>query len=130
MHTEIQYLICYRAGRTSYLKKQNEDEWEEIDELRRNTRVNAQTNQKEMKDVVENPKETTTEGKVRKKRGRMLPAPIENLTEFNVANYLSDMPSGITIGQAMHFIPKYQSGVRRAIQRTREKLDRDRKSVV
>src|ERR1044072_8597360 len=115
----------YTTGRTSYPKKQNEDEWEEIDELRRNTRVNAQTNQKEMEEVVETPKETTTESKVRKKRGRMLPAPIENLTEFNVANYLSDMPSGITVGQAMHFIPKYRSGVRRAIQRTREKLDRE-----
>ena len=51
----------------------------------------------------------------------MLPAPIEKLDEFNVANYLNDLPCGLSIGQAAHEIPKYRSGLIRAVKRTREK---------
>src|SRR5436305_7603155 len=48
-------------------------------------------------------------------------APIEQLTEFNVANYLRDLPCGLSVGQAAHEIPKYRSGLIRAVRRTREK---------
>ena len=59
-----------------------------------------------------------TPKKIRKK---MMPAPIEALDEFNVASYLQNLPCGLTIGQAAHNIPKYRSGMVRALRRTREK---------
>ena len=59
--------------------------------------------------------------KVKKPRRKMLPAPIEQLTEFNVANYLRDLPCGLSVGQAAHEIPKYRSGLICAVRRTREK---------
>ena len=49
--------------------------------------------------------------KSKKVRRKMLPAPIEQLTEFNVANYLRDLPCGLSVGQAAHEIPKYRSGL-------------------
>ena len=57
----------------------------------------------------------------KKKRGKLLPAPIEQLTEFNVANYVKDLPCGLTVEQAAHNIPKYRSGLIQAVKRTREK---------
>ncbi|PKY60196.1 hypothetical protein RhiirA4_333276 [Rhizophagus irregularis] len=57
----------------------------------------------------------------KKARRKMLPAPIEQLNEFNVANYLRDLPCGLSVGQAAHEIPKYRSGLIRAVKRTREK---------
>ena len=40
---------------------------------------------------------------------RLLPAPIEQLTEFNVSTYLQNLPCGLSVGQAAHAIPKYCS---------------------
>ena len=56
---------------------------------------------------------------------RLLPAPIEQLTEFNVANYLSQLPCGLSVGQVAHEIPKYRSGLIKAVRRTREKDPKD-----
>ena len=83
--------------------------------------MNAQT---ERMEGIEDTTETTevVEGtKKKKKQERMMLAPIESLTEFNIAEYLSSLPSGLTVGQAAHFIPKYQSGMRKAMQRSRER---------
>ena len=35
-------------------------------------------------------------------RRRLLPAPIEQLTEFNVSTYLQNLPCGLSVGQAAH----------------------------
>src|SRR5579859_60491 len=51
---------------------------------------------------------------------KLTPAPIEDLTEFDIANYIRSLPSGLTIGQAAAQFPKYRSRVRRSIQRRRE----------
>src|SRR6266536_1664007 len=59
--------------------------------------------------------------KEKKPRRKMIPAPIEQLNEFNVATYLQDLPCGLSVGQAAHEIPKYRSGLIRAVRRTREK---------
>ena len=34
----------------------------------------------------------------RKPKGRMMPAPIKTLTEFNIAQYLQNLPSELTVG--------------------------------
>lgn len=57
----------------------------------------------------------------KKPRRKMMPAPIESLTEFQVASYLQDLPCGLTVGQAAHAIPKYRSGLIKAVRRSREK---------
>ena len=75
--------------------------------------------EEEMPDAT--PKTTTT----KKPKRRLLPAPIEQLTEFNVANYLSQLPCGLSVGQAAHEIPKYRSGLIKAVRRTREKDPKD-----
>ena len=41
---------------------------------------------------------TPTGVKEKKPRKKMLPAPIEQLTEFNVATYLQDLPCGLSVG--------------------------------
>jgi hypothetical protein len=57
----------------------------------------------------------------KKSQRKMLPAPIEKLDEFNVASYLQDLPCGLSVGQAAHSIPRYRSGLVRALRRTRER---------
>ena len=58
-------------------------------------------------------------------RRRLLPAPIESLTEFNVATYLQNLPCGLSVGQAAHVIPTYRSGLSRAVRRSRKKAQKD-----
>ena len=60
---------------------------DELDELRRNTLYNSHTS--------ENLQNTIPTGPIKKK---VTPAPIESLTEFNVAAYLQNLPSGLTVG--------------------------------
>jgi hypothetical protein len=72
------------------------------------------------------PEQTTHEPMVTEKtekapRRRLLPAPIEQLTEFNVSTYLQNLPCGLSVGQAAHAIPKYRSGLVRAVRHSREK---------
>src|SRR5436305_4101354 len=66
----------------------------------------------------------------------MMPTPIKSLTEFNIAEYLSSLPSKLTVGQAAHSIPKYQSEIRKAMQRSRKReseahyTNSDKKNVI
>src|SRR5256885_4066667 len=110
----------YITGRATYqLKKQSDTE--ELDELQRNTRMNAQTERMEGIEDTTETTEVVEETKKKKKQERMMPAPIELLTEFNIAEYLFSLPSGLTVGQAAHSIPKYRSEMRKAMQRSRER---------
>src|SRR3954447_6462071 len=52
------------------------------------------------------------------KKFRVQSAPIESLTEFNVAEYLQNLNSGLTVGQASHLSPKYRAGMRQAVKRS------------
>ena len=56
----------------------------------------------------------------RKPRRKLQPAPIENVNEFDIAQYISDLPCGLTIGQAAAQIPKYRGGLAKSIRRTRK----------
>src|SRR5688572_5031587 len=62
-------------------------------------------------------------------RRRLLPAPIEQLTEFNVSTYLQNLPCGLSVGQAAHAIPKYRSGLVRAVRRSRERATDETKEA-
>src|SRR3954471_16513982 len=57
-------------------------------------------------------------GKARKFKLR--PAPIEDLTKLDIVNYIRNLPSRLTIGQASAQYPKYRSAVRKSVQRRRE----------
>ena len=74
-----------------------------------------------MEDFEENIAQSTPTAYVKKPRRKLLPAPIKQLNEFNVSEYLQNLPCGLSVGQAAHEIPKYRSGLIRAIRRTREK---------
>src|SRR6185503_16128031 len=52
---------------------------------------------------------------------RMIPAPIEQVSEFDVAKYISAQNSGLTIGQACAISPKYRTGVVTSLRRSRPK---------
>ncbi|CAB5194302.1 unnamed protein product [Rhizophagus irregularis] len=52
--------------------------------------------------------ETSTKRKVRTK---MVPAPIENVNEFDIAKYISDLPCGLSIGQATAQLPVYRKRI-------------------
>ena len=60
---------------------------------------------------------------------RLLPAPIEQLTEFNVSTYLQNLPCGLSVGQAAHAIPKYRSGLARAVRHSRERATDETKEA-
>ena len=60
---------------------------------------------------------------------RLLPAPIEQLTEFNVSTYLQNLPCGLSVGQAAHAIPRYRSGLARAVRRSRERATDETKEA-
>ncbi|CAB4404399.1 unnamed protein product [Rhizophagus irregularis] len=47
----------------------------------------------------------------RKVRTKMVPAPIENVNEFDIAKYISDLPCGLSIGQATAQLPVYRKGL-------------------
>ena len=64
--------------------------------------------------------ETSTKRKVRTK---MVPAPIENVNEFDIAKYISDLPCGLSIGQATAQLPVYRKGLIQSMRRKREKID-------
>ena len=42
------------------------------------------------------------------------------MTELDIINYIRNLPSGLTIGQASAQYPKYRSAVRKSVQRRRE----------
>lgn len=53
---------------------------------------------------------------------RMKPAPIETVSEFDIAQYISNLPCGLSIGQASANIPRYRSGLLKSLRRKKEKL--------
>ena len=131
------------STRSKVLHPKKIDELEEMNELRRNTAQNARTTlgpeipEAEMEDVSDSeeeipapiPKKVTTKAKPtttkKSPKYKMLPAPIESLTEFNVSNYLQNLPCGLTVGQAAHLLPRYRSGMQKAMRRSRDKLTRE-----
>src|SRR5436305_223409 len=50
----------------------------------------------------------------------MKPAPIEQVTEFDIAQYIKDLSCGLSIGQASSRIPKYRSAMLQSVRRKRE----------
>jgi hypothetical protein len=50
----------------------------------------------------------------------MKPAPIEEVTEFNIEQYIKDLPCGMSVGQAAKAVPTYRRGLQRILRRTRE----------
>ena len=77
---------------------------DELDELRRNTLYNSGNPQ--------------GEAPIRPNKRKVTPAPIESLTEFNVAEYLQNLPSGLTVGQAAHLSPRYRAGIQQSVRRS------------
>src|SRR4051795_8550529 len=123
----------YSTQSKALYPKKSRDEWAELSELERNTQMNAQSFAPEEIDEIENTIEAREKGvknnskqEQRKPKGRMMPAPIETLTEFNITQYLQNLPSGLTVGQAAHSIPKYRSEMMKAMRRTREQLNQDK----
>src|SRR3954447_24996301 len=54
--------------------------------------------------------------------------PIESLNEFSVSEYLQNLSSGLTIGQAAYLSSKYKAGLQRAVQRSHNKETGERKA--
>ena len=96
---------------------------DELDELNRNTRYNSQRNVES-----ERESERTTIIPSPKKKSRMSPAPIESLNEFSVSEYLQNLSSGLTIGQAAYLSPKYRAGLQRAVRRSHNKETGEREA--
>src|SRR5688572_22028931 len=78
---------------------------DELDQLNRNTVYNERKSQST---IVSGPNQKL----------KMTPAPIESVTEFDVCNYLQVQPSGLTVGQAAHLLPKYRAGMQHAVRRS------------
>src|SRR5919205_1530614 len=53
---------------------------------------------------------------------KLTKSPIEQVTEFDIANYIRDLPCGLTIGQAAATMPKYATGLRKSLQRKWEPI--------
>ncbi|CAB4438749.1 unnamed protein product [Rhizophagus irregularis] len=109
-----------------YAFKRKEPYPREIREVKRRVMPCSESRKEEQTRVVQDEEmqdvtQVSGSSQPRKARRKMLPAPIEQLNEFNVANYLRDLSCGLSVGQAAHEIPKYRSGLIRAVKRTREK---------
>ncbi|CAB4438607.1 unnamed protein product [Rhizophagus irregularis] len=109
-----------------YAFKRKEPYPREIREVKRRVMPRSESRKEEQTRVVQDEEmqdvtQVSGSSQPRKARRKMLPAPIEQLNEFNVANYLRDLSCGLSVGQAAHEIPKYRSGLIRAVKRTREK---------
>jgi hypothetical protein len=119
---EEEYQEVYQAGTRSTPYPNNPKS-----KNRRGRNPNSESNKEQnlrfeetpMDDIIQMPSVQTE--KPKKKRAKMLPAQIEELSEFNVAQYLRNQPCGLTIGQAVNNIPKYRAGMIKALRRTREK---------
>ena len=69
------------------------------------------------KEVINPPK---TKDKRKERKFRMKPAPIEQVTEFDISQYIKELSCGLSIGQASAQIPKYRSAMLQSVQRKRE----------
>ncbi|CAB4414538.1 unnamed protein product [Rhizophagus irregularis] len=109
-----------------YAFKRKEPYPREIREVKRRVMPRSESRKEEQTRVVQDEEmqdaiQVSGSSQPKKARRKMLPAPIEQLNEFNVANYLRDLPCGLSVGQAAYEIPKYRSGLIHAVKRTREK---------
>ena len=59
------------------------------------------------------------------RKTRMTPASIESIEEFHVADYIKDLPCGLTIGQAARLVPGYRSQLRNATTRHYNKEEKE-----
>jgi hypothetical protein len=59
----------------------------------------------------------------RKVKTKLVPAPIENVNEFDIAKYISDLPCGLSIGQASAQLPVYRKELMQSVRRKREKIE-------
>src|SRR2546429_2766063 len=66
------------------------------------------------------PASSSKKGKGKPRKYKLRPVLIEDLTKLNIVNYIRNLPSGLTIGQASAQYPKYRSAVRKSVQRRRE----------
>src|SRR4051794_280609 len=66
------------------------------------------------------PASSTKKGKGKARKFKLRSAPIEDLTELNIVNYIRNLPFGLIIGQASAQYPKYRSAVKKSVQRKRE----------
>src|SRR4051794_30064341 len=107
-----------RSGR-QYIPRRKQPVVDELEKLRRNTEYNANTSRP-------NHDRTTISGP--KINPKMVPAPIESLTEFNVAEYLQNLSSGLSVGQAAHLLPKYRAGMQRAVRRSQSKSTNEKEA--
>ena len=60
---------------------------------------------------------------------KVITCPIEQLTEFNASTYLQNLPCELSVGQAAYAIPKYYSGLARAVRRSRERATNETKEA-
>ena len=70
-----------------------------------------------LKEVINPPKAKT---KKRERKFHMKLAPIEQVTEFDIVQYIKDLPYELSIGQASAQIPKYKNAMLQSIRRKRE----------
>ena len=66
------------------------------------------------------PASSSKKGKGKPRKYKLRFAPIKDLTELDIVNYIRNLPSGLTIGQPSVQYPKYRSAVRKSVQRRRE----------
>ncbi|GBB99189.1 hypothetical protein RclHR1_03440022 [Rhizophagus clarus] len=93
-----------------YAFKRKEPYQREVREVKRRAMPRSESQKEEQTRLVPDVEMQDAEPlKSKKVRRKMLPTPIEQLTEFNVANYLRDLPCRLSVGQAAHEIPKYRN---------------------
>ena len=97
----------YTKPKTRRIIKQSESLQEET--LRRPTVLDEQADSEP--EIVQ----------TRRARRKLQPAPIEDVTEYNVAEYIRRQPSGLTVGQAAYLISDYRNGLAKSTRRTRPK---------
>ena len=94
---------------------------DELDEVQRNTNYNAQPRRPSYNSESEKESAKTTFSSGPKRRSKISPAPIESLTAFDVSNYLQNLDSGLTVGQAAYLSPRYRAELSRAVRRSYKK---------
>ena len=77
---------------------------------------------------LEGESEKTTTIPNPKQRFKMSLTPIESLNEFSVSEYLQNLSSGLTIGQAAYLSLKYRAGLQKAVRRSHNKETDERKA--
>src|SRR3954454_18919398 len=131
----VNYIDDYYYSEEEYELYNNETQSESKKENRLRKRVRTGEEMDENEDYIqlttpetsepENiPKKKTPPKKEKTSRKspkfRMKPAPIETVSEFDIAQYIRDLPCGLSVGQASANIPKYRTALQKSIRRTRE----------